>query len=127
MMDKYPVDTFMHNLAEKDLLDMYKLDSETLSDLAACYIRSTPTKYLPKLEDYDIRRELLTMVGGWIEKRDEDIKDQIMEHLEDLVLKAFGPQMENVFESYRIREENAKAKGNRELEIDNAIFERNRG
>lgn len=125
-MDRYPVDTFVSKLAENDLLDIEKLDGETLADLSACFIRSTPTKYLPILENFDKRRELITMLGGWLETRNDDMKDQIMEHLEELVVKAFMPAMENVLESYRIREERAIEEAAAEREVDNYLFERSR-
>lgn len=117
-MNKPTVDMFLGHLAEIDHLDIDKLDDEDLATMTVRLLAETPTKYLPKVEDYDPSREIATMMSGWIESEDEYLGYQILSKMRDLTIKAMTPIIEDRINDYARREEAAMEQGRKDREAD---------
>ena len=117
-MNKPTVCGYLGHLAEINRLDIDKLDEEDMATMTVRLLAETPTKYLPKVEDYDPSREIATMMSGWIESEDEYLGYQILSKMRDLTIKAMTPVIEDTINDYAKREEAAMEQARKDREAD---------
>jgi hypothetical protein len=92
------------DLCERGFNKFSELDSQTVAELAALKALEMPNVKMPLLADIDVK-ELILMVSKWINNNDYELRDDIMEKLENLVSKAFSYSIQREFELWNKQNE----------------------
>ena len=112
-------------IREHGIDNMDACDAEIIHRLCATRIKELPTKLLPKIEDYDTSRHLLTMFTAWMETEDADTGFDVLHEMRELVVKSMAQDIMLEFENQRIREQDATEEQQLEMaRINYAIDQR---
>ena len=115
----------VENLCDNGFTNFNELESQTAKELVALKIMETSTSDLPS-RIFDINHDLIFMVAKWIDTNDHDLRDDIMEKLENLVTKAFYYQIEKEFDQWNKNNEFELSIARKDLKQLNYAYNRQR-
>lgn len=103
----YNSQIFLSHLWELGKREYSDLVDRDFEEMTAILIREMPIRFLPKLEDYDQKREVMAMLGEWMQTEDDFLGHQILERMKELAIKAMHPICQDEMRHYAKREQQA--------------------
>lgn len=128
MLDDYTdkVEVYLSNLWEIDRNTMDSLKEEDYEALTHRLLRQTPTKMLPKFEDYDKTRDVMCMMSAWMEEENEELGLEILNTMKRLIITAMTPQIEDRMSDYARREAIAIRETHENERLEGIAYDRQR-
>lgn len=98
------IETYLSHLWELGRNEMHRLDEQDYAQLTSRIIKATPTKLLPHFEAYDKEREIMLLMGEWMETENTDLGNEILAKMREYMITALTPQIEDRMADYGQRQ-----------------------
>ncbi len=125
-MKKLNSELYLSHLWELGQTDISQLTDYDMASMTSALIAEQPLSLLPPIEQKDRARQLLVLIGKWIDTEDEDLGRDILDLLRNLVIKSMEPTIEKVMMDYAKREKMAQEQAKEDRLYDNYIYIKNR-
>lgn len=98
------IEAYLSHLWELGRNTMRRLEELDYAELTSRIIKTTPTKMLPYFEAHDREREIMILMGEWINTENADLGNEILAKMREYMITALTPQIEDRMAEYGKRQ-----------------------